>query len=185
MRLPAVIATLTLAALACTSSSTQPNQCAPNTMIVASGTLGVIRSTAPGGDVSTEYVLSQVQAADFFNSGALTVTAGDADGGPGSLDPRDPVVLVKMDPSTDEPGTYALGAVHAQIAYCPTVDAKLVVQNGSLTGCAPSGTPVTHALDGTLTVNSASDKSLSVAIPPGHHDVALDAKYGTQAQQCN
>jgi hypothetical protein len=130
-------------------------------------------------------VLSQVEAADFFNSGALTVTAGDADGGPGSLDPRDPVVLVKMDPSTDEPGTYGLDAVHAQIAYCPTANAKLVVQNGALTGCAQSGTPVTHALDGTLTVKSASDKSLSVAIPPGHHDVALEAQYGTQAQQCN
>jgi hypothetical protein len=110
------------------------------------------------------------------------VMAGDADGGAGSLDPRDPVALVKMDPPTDEPGTYGLDAVHAQIAYCPTVDAKLVVANGALNGCAPSGTPITMALDGALTVMSSSSKSLA---PGGGSHPALTAQYGTQAQPCN
>lgn len=176
---------LALATWACGSSTSKAEGCAPASSIVASGTLSIDRPSAPGVDAFTDYALSTVQAADLFNEGALTVTAGDADGGAGTLDPHDPVVLVKMDPSTDTPGTYGLDAVHAQIAYCPTSDAKLVLQNGALTGCAPSGTPVTKALSGTLTVTSASDKSLTVAITPGHHDLSLVAQYGTQTQQCN
>jgi len=185
MRFSAFAAIFALLGVACGSSTAAPNQCAPNTTIVATGRLDVDRPTTPGVDAFTTYVLSNVQAAELFNAGELTVMAGDGDNGAGSLDPRDPVVLVKMDPSTDTPGTYGLDAVHAQIAYCPTSDAKLVLQNGALTGCAPSGTPVTKALDGTLTVTSASDKSLSVAITPGHHDITLVAQYGTRAQQCN
>lgn len=176
---------LALAASACSSSSSKAEGCAPTTSIVATGRLDVDRPTGAGADAFTSYVLTNDQAAELFSAGALTVVAGEGDTDAGSLGPRDPVVFVKMDPSTDTPGTYGLDAVHAQIAYCPTADAKLVLQGGALTGCLPSGTPITKALDGTLTVTSASDKSLTVAIPPGHHDLALVARYGTQAQPCN
>ena len=174
-----------LACVGCSSSTSKADGCAPTSSIVASGTVVIDRGTAAAPNV-TKYTLSTVQVADLFNEGSLTVTAGNAEGGPGSLDPKAPIALVKMDPSTDEPGTYGLDAVNAQIAYCPTVDETIEVANGELKGCAPSGTPVTMAPKGTLTVMSSMDKSIATATPPsGPSPFSLTAQYGTQAQACN
>lgn len=184
MRFPAVSALFVgLFGMAC-SSSPAVKQCAPNTAITASGTLQLSRG-GPTAEVLTTYSLTATEGEDLFNAGSLTVVAGDAQGGPGTLGAHDPVVLVKMDPATDTPGTYDLASVSAKIAYCPTLDAKLVVVNGALADCAPSGKPVIQALAGSLTVTSSTDKSLGVAIPPGHHNVTFEAKYGAQTQQCN
>lgn len=178
---------LGLVTLACSSSTSKADGCAPTSSISASGTLSIARVTADkAGTAVTVYTMSQVQAEELFNSGLLTMMAGDTDAGGGALDPHDPVALVKLDPSTDEPGSYALDAVHAQIAYCPTTDAKLVVANGALNGCAPSGTPITMPLHGTLTVMSSSDKSIAPAVDPGGGPgTSLTAQYGTQTQPCN
>jgi hypothetical protein len=183
--LSAIFVGLALVGTAC-SSTTPTNACAPTTSIVASGTLSIERASADKSSTAvTVYTLSQAQAEELFSSGLLTVMASDADAGAASLDPHDPVALVKMDPSTDTPGTYGLDGVNAQIAYCPSTDAKLVVANGALTGCAPSGTPITMPLKGTLTVMSSSSKSIAPAVAPGGPPILLSAKYGTQAQPCN
>ncbi|MDB5220963.1 MAG: hypothetical protein JWO86_8890 [Myxococcaceae bacterium] len=171
----AIAVGLVLVSAGC-SSNTPADGCAPTSSITASGALVITRGAA-----STVYVLSKQQGIDLFNEGLLTVMAGDSDSGAGTLDPKDPVVLVKMDPSTDTPGTYGLDAVHAQVAYCPSASAKLVVTNGALTGCAPSGTPMTEALSGSLTVTSASSKKIDPVVS-AH---TLSAEYGTQTQQCN
>lgn len=177
---------LGLATWACSSSTSKADGCAPTSSISASGTLLIERASADKSSTAvTLYAMSQVQAAELFSSGLLTMMAGDTDAGGGALDPHDPVALVKMDPSTDEPGSYTLDAVHAQIAYCPTTDAKLVVANGALMGCAPSGTPITMPLHGTLTVMSSSDKSIAPAVAPGGLHIFLTAQYGAQTQQCN
>ncbi len=175
-----------LACVGCSSSTSKADGCAPTSSIVATGTMNIDRGTAGAPNV-TKYTLSTVQAADLFNEGALTVTAGNAEGGAGSLDPKDPVALVKMDPSTDEPGTYGLDAVHAQVAYCPSADAKIVVANGALMGCAPSGTPITKPLAGSLTVMTSTNKTIDTGAPPAGPSaaVSLSAQYGTQAQACN
>jgi hypothetical protein len=167
---------------ACSTSTPPVNQCAPNLAITASGTLQVERGTA---NTVTEYALSTAQAEDLFNSGSLTITADETDGGLGTLAAGDPVVLVNMQPSTDTPGSYDLTTLAAQIAYCPTTDAKLVVANGALTGCAPSGTPVTGPLQGTLTVTSASSKTIATTTLQGGAHTDLQAAYGAQNQQCN
>lgn len=192
MRLPLIVLGpglglgLGLASLGCSSSTSSADGCAPTSTITATGTLSIERASADKTSTAvTVYTLSQAQAAELFSSGLLTMMAGDADGGAGSLAPRDPVVLVKMDPPTDMPGTYGLDAVHAQIAYCPTSDAKLLVTGGALSGCAPSGTPITMALSGTLTVMSSADKSIAPATAPGGLHILLTATYGTQAQPCN
>jgi len=75
--------------------------------------------------------------------------------------------------------------VHAQIAYCPSADAKIVVTNGALMGCSPSGMPVTKALQGALTVMSSTNKTIDTGTPPAPVPVTLRAQYGTQAQACN
>jgi hypothetical protein len=177
MRFPtfgAIAVGLVLVSAGC-SSKTPTDGCAPTSSITASGALVITRGTT-----STVYALSKQQGIDLFNEGLLTVMAGDTSDA-GTLGPKDPVVLVKMDPSTDTPGTYGLDAVHAQVAYCPSPSAKLVVTNGALTGCAPSGTPMTGALSGSLTVTSASSKK----IDPIAAANTLSAEYGTQTQQCN
>jgi len=177
---------LGLATWGCSSSTSKADGCAPTSSVTAGGTLSIERASADKSSTAvTVYTLSQVQAEELFSSGLLTMMAGDADGGAGALDPHDPVALVKMDPATDEPGSYGLDAVHAQIAYCPTTDAKVVVAGGALTGCAPSGTPITMPLQGTLTVMSSADKSIAPLIAPGGLHVLLTAHYASQAQQCN
>lgn len=171
---------------ACSSSTSKADGCAPTSSISASGTLSISRVSADKRSFArTVYTLSQVQAEELFNSGLLTIAASDTDAGGGALDPHDPVVLMKMDPSTDDPGSYPLDAVHAQIAYCPTTDAKLVLANGALTGCAPSGTPLTAPLHGTLTVMSPTDKSIATDVDPSGEFNSLIARYGSQTQQCN
>jgi hypothetical protein len=176
-----------LASVACGSSGSKADGCVPTSSITASGTLSIARASADKTTtVTTTYTLTAAQAEELFSSGRLTVMAGNTDAGAGALGPNDPVALVKMDPPTDEPGTYGLDAVHAQIAYCPPTDAKVVVNGGALSGCVPSGTPITATLQGSLAVTSASDKRIAPLVAPsGGLPVLLTAERGTQAQPCN
>jgi hypothetical protein len=180
MRSPALLAigsSLAMLVAAC-SSTDSVNQCAPMTGITATGTLQVSRGANGAG--ATTYVLSKAQIEDLFQAGELTVTA--AQGGVAGLTPTDPIVLVKMPPSSNDPGTYELGQLGAQIAYCSTTEATLVVVNGALMGCAPAGMPMTTKLEGTLTVTSASTKSISSATGS---TINLSAQYGSESGKCN
>jgi hypothetical protein len=164
-------------AWACGTSSA-PSACAPSTPISGGGTIVVTRA-----DGAASYGVSTSQVEDFINSGSLTITAAEADAGTGSLGATDPVVAVHMDPAPDAPGSYTLASLHAKVLFCPSAAAKFVVSNGTITGCAPSGSPVSEPIAGTLTVKSTQNKSIDANGESGGH-VSLEAQYGAQDQTC-
>jgi hypothetical protein len=168
------IALISLVAIAC-SKADPPPPCAPTTPFTGGGTIHV---------ASGDYAVSTAKAEDFLNGGSLTMTAAAADAGTGKLDPNDPVVAISMTPTPDQPGTYTLASLKAQIAYCN--DGKLAVDStGKLAACIDSAGAtqkmVTAALDGTVDVESGKEKKLDGTAQSG---IEVHIGFGQQAQTC-
>jgi hypothetical protein len=168
------IAALVAIEVAACSSANPPTPCAPTQGFTGGGTVHVEN----GGD----YAVSTGQAEDFLNGGSLTITAGENDAGAGALGAGDPVLAMQMTPTPDEPGTYQLAALKAQVAYC-AADAKLVADaKGKLAGCSKGGatTPfLTFAPQGTVEVKSGTAKQLDST-----GTIEMHIGFGQAAQTC-
>lgn len=164
-----IAAALSLVAWAC-GSTTTANPCVPTQGFTGGGNVSV--------QGHPDYAVTTGQAEDFLNGGTLTITAGEADAGAGSLGANDPVIFIQMRPSPDDPGTYQLSDLKAKLGSCPA-DAKLVAQNGTVSGCS-KGALTTVDLQGTVTVKSGQEKKLDVTT----NAIDIHIGFGQSAQTC-
>jgi hypothetical protein len=177
----AVAAALMAAGTSACGSSAGATPCAPSTAIAGGGEVRVVRA-----DGEAAYAMSTAEVEDFLNSGSATITAGASDAGaPSGLAPGDVVAVLRLDPVSDVPGTYALDSLHAAVGFCDTSGAALVFDgSGNITGCRRgSAKPATEKLAGTFTVTSSSNKSLDAPLAAGGH-VSVEAQFGAGDPQC-